>query len=99
MRNDVCTLIGLIVQESEVTRVEKEIYCRRKSSTRSEFYSAYAVGLRPKFLFEIDPFDWEAVMEQLPEGDVPTILRYGTVEYNILLDYQTNESTMELTVG
>lgn len=65
MRNDVCTLIGLIVQESKVTRVEKEIYCRRKSSTRSEFYSAYAVGLRPKFLFEIDPFDWEAVVEQL----------------------------------
>ena len=94
MRNDVCTLIGLIVQESEVTRVEKEIYCRRKSSTRSEFYSAYAVGL-----FEIDPFDWEAVVEQLPEGTGPTILRYGKMEYNILRGYQTDESTLELTVG
>lgn len=99
MRNDVCTLIGLIAQEDKVVKIEKEIYCRRKSSTRSEFYSAYAVGLKPKFQIEIDPYDWEAMAEQLPEGNVPSMLRYGTVEYNILREYQASEGTLELTVG
>ena len=99
MRNDVCTLIGLNAQEGEVTPVEKEIYCQRKSSNRSEFYSAYAVGLRPKFVFEIDPLDWESAAEQLPDETEPTILRYGKTEYNILRGYQTDESTLELTVG
>lgn len=99
MRNDVCTLIGLDAREGEVIRVEKEVYCRWKSSNRSEFYSAYAVGLRPKFVIEIDPFDWESAAEQLPDETEPTILRYGKTEYSILRGYQTDESTLELTVG
>lgn len=85
--------------KSTIGQITEDIYCEKKSSTRAEFYGAYAVGLRPKFVLEIDPYDWEMVAEQLEKGSVPTIVSYRGIEYTILRSYQTNESVMELTVG
>lgn len=99
MRNEICTLIGMKADKSTIGRITEDIYCEKKSSTRAEFYGAYAVGLRPKFVLEIDPYDWEMVAEQLEKGSVPTIVLYRGVEYTVLRSYQTNESAMELTVG
>lgn len=99
MRNEICTLIGMKADKSTIGQITEDIYCEKKSSTRAEFYGAYAVGLRPKFVLEIDPYDWEMVAEQLEKGSVPTIVSYRGVEYTVLRSYQTNESAMELTVG
>lgn len=99
MRNEICILIGLSTDENIVKKVEQKVFCGRKSASRSEYYNAYAVGLKPKFILEIDPFDRETVAEQLSDGDVPSLIRYRGAEYNILRNYQTDESTLELTVG
>ena len=80
-------------------KYKEEIFCRKKSSTRSEFYGAYAVGLKPKFVLEIDLWDWENLSGKLPDDIEPTRVGYRGIEYNILRSYQTNENTMELTVG
>ena len=40
--------------------------------------------------------DWESLSEQ---GSQANKVLYREVEYSILRDYQTDESTIELTVG
>ena len=40
--------------------------------------------------------DWESLTEQ---GEYANKVIYKGAEYNILRDYQTNESSLELTVG
>lgn len=97
MRNESCILITVWAEGNERKQKELEVYCRRKSAARTEFYSAYAVGLRPRFILEIDPDDWEWASAE--EGTMPAKVIYRDVEYNIYRDYVTGESTMELTVG
>ena len=97
MRSDVCTLISLYVDGKEQKRKELDVFCGKKSVVRSERYSAYAVGLRPRFVLIVDPGDYEAASG--PGGEFPSMVRYGAHEYNIYHDYQINESTVELTVG
>lgn len=99
MRDDLCVLIGLVPDGASVELVEQEIFCGKKSATRSEFYGAYAVGLKPKFILEIDPLDWEMATEKIGSGGVPVKVKYANVEYNILRTFVSDESTMELTVG
>lgn len=96
MRNDICTLIATYADGEEIKRRELEIFCSRKSAGRSEYYAAYAVGLKPRLILEIDPLDWESISEQGSQADK---VLYNGVEYNILRDYQKNESSLELTVG
>ena len=99
MRNETCILITVWAEGSQKKRKETEVYCRRKSAARTEFYAAYAAGLRPRFILEIDPADWEWAWEGTGEGNMPAKVIYRGAEYNIYRDYVTNESTMELTVG
>ena len=102
MRNEVCTLIISYPSSEEIAEIEKDVFCCRKSAVRSEFYAAYAVGLKPRFVLQLDPMDWESMMDVLPEDakeTAPNKVRYGGREYNIYRDYQTDESTIEITVG
>lgn len=96
MRNDICTLILNYADGSEIKKKELQVFCSRKSAGRTEYYAAYAVGLKPRFVLEIDPMDWESLTEQ---GEHANKVIYKGTEYNILRDYQTNESSLELTVG
>lgn len=96
MRNDICVLILNYAAGVEIKKKELLVFCSRKSAGRSEYYAAYAVGLKPKFVLEIDPMDWESLTEQ---GEYANKVIYKGAEYNILRDYQTNESSLELTVG
>lgn len=96
MRNDICTLILSYADGAEIKRKEQQVFCSRKSAGRSEYYAAYAVGLKPKFVLEIDPLDWESLTER---GEHANKVIYKGAEYNILRDYQTDESSLELTVG
>ena len=90
MRNDICILVLNYAAEAEIKKKELQVFCSRK------YYAAYAVGLKPKFVLEIDPMDWESLTEQ---GEYANKVIYKGAEYNILRDYQTNESSLELTVG
>ena len=96
MRNDICILVLNYASGAEIKKKELQVFCSRKSAGRSEYYAAYAVGLKPKFVLEIDPMAWESLTEQ---GEHANKVIYKGTEYNILRDYQTNESSLELTVG
>ena len=96
MRNDICILVLNYASGAEIKKKALQVFCSRKSAGRSEYYAAYAVGLKPKFVLEIDPMDWESLTEQ---GEHANKVIYKGTEYNILRDYQTNESSLELTVG
>lgn len=97
MRNDVCVLITLYNSGSVQDKKETECFCEKKSAVRNEYYAAYSVGLRPRLVLAIHPLDWEAAAGA--DGELPSMVRYGGREYNIYRDYQTDESTVELTVG
>ena len=97
MRNDVCTLISLYTSGVKQERKETEVYCEKKSAGRTEYYAAYAVGLRPRFVLSVDPMDFEDASG--PGGELPSMVVYGGKEYNIYRDYNTDESAIELTVG
>ena len=99
MRNELCVLITLYQENGEIERKETEVFCNRKSSNRSEYYAAYAVGLKPRHVLEIDPLDWENASVMNPECILPNKVIYRGTEYNIYRDYQTNEATLELTIG
>ncbi len=106
MRNEVCTLIVSYPAYGKIAEIEKDVFCSRKSAVRSEFYAAYAVGLKPRFVLQLDPMDWKAILDLLPKDlpeDVkeiaPNKVRYCGSVYNIYRDYQTDESTIEITVG
>lgn len=102
MRNELCTLIVSYALASEVQQVELEVFCRRKSTVRSEFYAAYGVGLKPRFVLELDFLDWEAASALLPaevERKAPDKVYFHGLEYNIYRDYQVDENTIEITVG
>ena len=96
MRNDICILVLNYAAGEEIKKKELQVFCSRKSAGRSEYYAAYAVGLKPKFVLEIDPMDWESLTEQ---GEYANKVIYKGAVYNILRDYQTDESSLELTVG
>ena len=96
MRNDICTLIAVYAEGTEIKKRELQVFCSRKSAGRSEYYAAYAVGLKPRCILEIDPMDWECLSGQ---GEKPNKVLYRGEELNILRDYQTDETTVELTIG
>ncbi len=100
MRNDICTLVTLTADGSEVEPMENEVFCEKSSCTRSEFYQAYAVGLSPKLTLEIDPEDYENASVIKSEQIInPQQVMYKGARYNILRSYQKDESTLSLTVG
>ena len=96
MRNEICTLVVCYNNGAAVERREQEIFCSRKSPARSEYYAAYAVGLKPRLILEINPLDWESMCDS---GERPNKVIFRGEEMNILRDYQSDESSMELTVG
>lgn len=88
-------------QSGAVTIAEstKTILGKKKSVNRSEFYAAYAVGLRLSHV-------WEIVPEEFTLADVTvdgktyhaTHIRYNGELYEIVRTYQVNEYALEITV-
>ncbi len=97
MRNEICTLVTLIASGSEVEPAENEVFCKKASCVRNEFYQAYAVGLSPKLTLEIDPEDYEsASILKSEELVTPQQVVYKGARYNILRTFQKDESTLSL---
>lgn len=100
MENEICSLIIRKASGSEILESEQEVYCKKKSCTRSEFYAAYTVGLSPRFILEIDPMDFEFCSAQSETGNLyPTKVKYNGMTYTILRTYEADETSMEMTVG
>ena len=52
--------------------------------------------MKPRLILEINPLDWESMCDS---GERPNKVIFRGEEMNILRDYQSDESSMELTVG
>lgn len=100
MRNDICVLITEVSNGSDIEITETEVWCEKTSCVRSEFYQAYAIGLRPKYNLDLDLYDYEsASVMRDGEKTYPVKVKYNDVTFNILRTYETDGFSISLTVG
>ena len=71
-----------IMQETLTT-----VFCDVKSVSRSEFYNASSVGLKPTLVFKVHLFEYEN--EELVE--------YEGIKYNVIRTYIVDSENIELT--
>lgn len=77
--------IGQEVRDPE-NDVKTEVFCRQKSVTRSEFYSAAVAGLHPQHVFVIHSFEYSGEQSVEFEGET----------YRVLRTYQDEKSREEI---
>lgn len=93
IRESVITLIsedtsahGVHERPTETTR---EVFCQINSVTRSEFYSALNVGIRPELVFRL------SVREEYQDERLAC---FEGKRYEIIRTYETEDGGIELTV-
>lgn len=93
IRESVITLIAENARAHGVhesaTETPHEVFCQVNSVTRTEFYSALNVGIRPELVFKLSVVD-EYQDERLAE--------FEGKRYEIIRTYQTRDGGIELTV-
>lgn len=72
----------------DVTDAERMVYCTVKSVTRSEYYAALNVGIRPEYIFEL------ALAEDY-HGE--RLAKFHDQKYRIIRTYETDSGSLELT--
>ena len=93
IRDSVITLIaesraahGVHEAPTETTR---EVFCQVYSVSRSEFYYALNIGVRPELIFKLSVSD---------EYQGERLASYEGTRYEIIRTYETNDGGLELTV-
>ncbi len=102
MRNDECTLITRKAIGENIADKETRVFCEKKSVVRSEYYAAYAVGLRPRLTLSIYQPDYELSFMVNDDGTIeePSQVIYNERKYNIYRTYEAQENDeVELTIG
>lgn len=66
-----------------------QVFANKKSVRQSEFYQAFAHGLRPELMFEIRSIEYSN----------QTSLRYKNKQYTILRTFSKNDEVTELVVS
>lgn len=100
MRNERITLVTMIPEGTEIREELYHVFAERRSLTRSEFYASYQVGLAGRWIFDIDPDDYEMtrqVQEDQTELYATKVIYNGAV-FDIVRTYQSGVGTMEITV-
>lgn len=65
-----------------------KILCSKRSVTRSEFYQASQVGVRPTLVLDIHSFEYEG----------QELVQFEEKRYRILKTYQVRNEILELTL-
>lgn len=99
MRDELIELVSLIPDGTKIRENTEEIFAERKSVVRSEFYSAQQVGLTPKYVFDINPDDFEMCIENNGGSIHPTRIKACDQVYNIIRTFQKDMHSMEITAG
>lgn len=99
MRTETIELVTQYKEGREIKEFSCNIFGARKSVTRTEFYSAYGVGLMPRYIFEINPSEYK-LADIASEGRIyhATHIRYDGELYEIARTYQKNRFKLEVTV-
>ena len=85
--DDVLELLGVTVTKDsrgvqKKTSTSREVFCRRRSVSRSEFFDGGRNGLNPEYLFEVFAGDY----------DGETMCRYNGKPYAIYRTYLPDNS-------
>lgn len=99
MRDELIELVSLIPDGTKIRESTEEIFAERKSAARNEFYTAKQVELIPKYIFEVNPDDFEMCIENNGGSIQPTRIRTFGQTYNIIRTFQKSIDSMEITVG
>lgn len=70
------------------TNTEKEIFCDRRSISRSEFFNAGRNGLNPQYVFTVFKGEYNG----------ETVCKYNGLTYAIYRVYETDDDYIELYV-
>ena len=68
--------------------IEKEVFCKRASVGRNDFYNAGRNGLNPQFVFTIFKGEYEG----------ESMCKYNGLTYYIYRTYETDDDYIELYV-
>lgn len=66
-----------------------QVFANKKSVRQSEFYQAFAHGLKPELMFEVRSIEYSD----------QTSLRFNEKEYTIIRAYSKNDEVTELVVS
>ena len=66
-----------------------QVFANKKSVRQSEFYQAFAHGLKPELMFEVRSIEYSN----------QTSLRFNEKEYTIIRAYSKNDEVTELVVS
>lgn len=100
MRDLKIELVTKYKRGTEVKEYTYKVWAKKKSLTRSEFYAAYAAGLKPQMIFDILPEEYR--LADVSVNDVvyhATKVRFEGHEYGIIRTFERNRVSMEMTVG
>jgi len=86
------TLIGQQIEEDEIgnqkpVEMRTTILCSVKSAGRTEFYSGYADGLQPEYVFTVHAYEYSG----------ERIVEFEGKRYRVIRTYQTGTEEIELT--
>lgn len=94
--------IELVTQYKDGVEIKEhtvKIFAKKKSTTRSEFYAAYGVGLRPQYVFSMMPAEFKLGTITVDDRTYSaTHIRHKGVTYEIVRTYQIDNYSLEVTV-
>jgi len=93
MWRDVVELIDQTSSSNEYgdqvfSETSTQVFANKKSVRQSEFYQAFAHGLKPELMFEVRSIEYSN----------QTSLRFNEKEYTIIRAYSKNDEVTELVV-
>ncbi|WP_449451643.1 phage head closure protein [Streptococcus suis] len=76
------------LKQNVTEEVKTTLLCRRRSVTRSEFYQANQVGMRPSLVVDIRSFEY----------DNQELAEFEGKRYRVIKTYPVDLETLELTL-
>lgn len=92
MFNDVLKLVSITNTKNNLgdivqTKTERQVFCRVKSISQSEFYQASATGFKPNIKFALsDSLEYQG----------EEIVKYNSMEYRVIRTYTNERNEIEL---
>lgn len=94
------TLVTEYKEGAELIKKRVDVWGKKLSLNRTEFYAAYSAGLKPKYVIRVYTADFH-LGDVVKDGVTyePTRLVVNGSEVAIIRTYDMNETFTELTVG
>lgn len=99
MRAETIELVTQFKDGVEIKENTVKIFAKKKSATRSEFYAAYGVGLKPQYVFSMMPAEFKLGNVTVDDKTYSaTHIRHNGVTYEIVRTYEVDIYNLEVTV-